>query len=387
MLGAQGGLLNLTSPNLREIWQRLRAPPDALMLELGAGGELLVAKLRAALSLVLLLLPLINIMTGEYTPTEGFVGMFAVILTVFVSQFLLALARHQRRYPWLPWLTTGYDVSMTTLVLVLLSIGSLANGLNSMVVWAFYLFAIAMTALRNDGRLTLYAGLLAILQYAALAAAVFTLASSADQLYSPEYGTVRVSNIAQRLILIGVMTTLTATLVFRMQRLIEISGTDGLTGLPNRTLLVHRFPSMADELRDKGGSLSVCLIDLDYFRRINDELGNFAGDNAIRHTVDILSNNLQKDDWLVRLGGEEFVLLMPLPTGRAWERLETLRHSLANKPFRFDAGDDPIRLTFSAGIASWPQDGVELSQLLRRADLRLRQAKLEGRNRVVARET
>ena len=78
---------------------------------------------------------------------------------------------------------------------------------------------------------------------------------------------------------------------------------------------------------------------------------------------------------------------MALPTGRSWERLESLRRTMATQPFIPDVGDDPIRLTFSAGIASWPQDGVDLSQLLRRADLRLRQAKLEGRNRVVARES
>lgn len=387
MLGPQGGHLNPIGPNLRELWERLTAPPDTLMLELGAGGELLVAKLRAALALALLVLPLINIVTGEYTPTEGVAGVFGVILTVFASQILLALARHQRRYRWLPWLTTGYDVSMTTLVLILLAISSPPTGLNSMVVWAFYLFAIAMTALRNDGRLTFYAGLMAMLQYALLAVAVFALASTPEHLASPDYGTVRVSNVSQRLMLIAVMTAITMVVVYRMQRLVELSGTDGLTGLPNRTLLTHRLPSLLEELRNHGGSLSVSLIDLDYFRRINDELGNYAGDCAIRHAVDVLRANLQKDDWLIRLGGEEFVLLLPQPTGRAWEQLETLRRNLAAHPFVFEPGDTPIRLTFSAGIASWPQDGNDLSQLLRRADLRLRQAKLEGRNRVVVRET
>lgn len=372
--------------DLREFWRGLRAPPDALMLEVGAGGELLVAKLRAGLSLVLLLLPLINLATDEYTPTEGIAGVFGVILTVLAAQFLLMLARQKRRFRWLPWLTTSYDITLTSLVLVLLAAGSFAGALNSMVVWAFYLIAIAMTALRNDGRLTLYAGAMAMLQYALLALVLFALAATPEQLASADYGTARVSNVVQRLLLIAIATAVMAAVVYRMQRLVELSGTDGLTGLPNRTLLTYRFPALADAASEAGLSLSVCLIDLDYFRRINDELGHAAGDRALRHVVDVLRSGLEEKDWLVRLGGEEFALLMPQPTGRAWERLETLRHRIAARPFLPSPGEVPIRVTFSAGISSWPQDGNDLAQLLRRADLRLRQAKLTGRNRVVARE-
>ena len=377
--------MNNIGLGLREFWQQLRAPPDALMLELGAGGELLVAKLRAALSLALLLLPLVNIVTGEYMPTEGIAGMFGVILAVVASQVLLLLARQQRAFRWLPWVTTSYDVSLTTFVLALLAPSSLAASLNSMVVWAFYLVAVCMTALRNDGRLTLYTGALAMLQYAALAAAVFALAQTPEQLASADYGTARVSNVLQRVLLIAIVTAITAAVVYRMQRLVELSGSDGLTGLPNRTLLVHHFPALLEGAREHGGSLALGLINLDYFRRINDEAGHAIGDRALRHAVGVLREGLEEGDLLVRLGGEEFVLLMPLPAGRAWERLEALRRDLATRPFVADADADPLRITFSAGLACWPQDGADLSQMMRRADLRLSRAKLEGRNRVVVR--
>ena len=377
--------MNNIGLGLREFWQQLRAPPDALMLELGAGGELLVAKLRAALSLALLLLPLVNIVTGEYMPTEGIAGMFGVILAVAASQVLLLLARQQRRFRWLPWVTTSYDVSLTTFVLALLAPSSLAASLNSMVVWAFYLVAVCMTALRNDGRLTLYTGALAMLQYAALAAAVFALAQTPEQLASADYGTARVSNVLQRVMLIAIVTAITAAVVYRMQRLVELSGSDGLTGLPNRTLLVHHFPALLEGAREHGGSLALGLINLDYFRHINDEAGHAIGDRALRHAVGVLREGLEEGDLLVRLGGEEFVLLMPLPAGRAWERLEALRRDLATRPFVADADADPVRITFSAGLACWPQDGADLSQMMRRADLRLSRAKLEGRNRVVVR--
>ena len=376
-------------PNLqsepRGFWQRLRVRPDALMLELGAGGELLVARLRALLSTLMLLLPLINVLSGG-KHSESMIGLFGVVLVIVMSQVWLALARQQNRYRWLPWATAAYDVSLTTLILAILALNSAVTGLNSMVVWAFYLIAISMTALRNDGRLTLFTGALAIIQYGLLAVCIFALVDSPDQLVSIEYGTATASNQIQRVVLLAMMTAITATVVYRMQRLVDMSGTDGLTGLPNRTWLIHRFPSLLDEARDGGGSLSVCLIDLDYFKRINDELGHLAGDRALRHVVDALQQQLDEKDWLTRLGGEEFALLMPQPIGRAWERLESMRRVVAAQAFTPDHGLEMIRLTFSAGIASWPQDGSDLSSLLRRADVRLRQAKQTGRNRVLARD-
>ena len=376
-------------PNLqsqpRDFWQRLRVRPDALMLELGAGGELLVARLRALLSTLMLLLPLINVLSGG-KHSESMIGLFGVVLVIVMSQVWLALARQQNRYRWLPWATAAYDVSLTTLILAILALDSAVTGLNSMVVWAFYLIAISMTALRNDGRLTLFTGALAIIQYGLLAVCIFALVDSPDQLVSIEYGTATASNQIQRVVLLAMMTAITATVVYRMQRLVDMSGTDGLTGLPNRTWLIHRFPSLLDEARNGGGSLSVCLIDLDYFKRINDELGHLAGDRALRHVVDALQQQLDEKDWLTRLGGEEFALLMPQPIGRAWERLESMRRVVAAQSFTPDHGMEMIRLTFSAGIASWPQDGSDLSSLLRRADVRLRQAKQAGRNRVLARD-
>ena len=376
-------MLDLPS-GLHDVRQRLLARPDALMLELGSGGELLVAQVRAWMSLAMLSMPLANVLTGGKL-SETMIGLLGVVVAIVLSQAWLALARQRGRYRWLPWATSTYDVTLTTLVLALLAADSPATGLNSMVVWAFYLISIAMTAMRNDGRLTLYTGLLALLQYGVLALAVYA-ASTPDQRVSVDYGTVTVANQVQRLVLLALMTMLTATVVYRMQRLVDMSGTDGLTGLPNRTWLVHRFPSMLDATRLRGTSLSVCLIDLDYFKRINDEVGHLAGDRALRHVVDVLNEQLGEKECLARLGGEEFALLLDQPIGRAWERLESMRRSVAARAFVPEHGADPMRLTFSAGIAAWPHDGQDLSALLRRADARLRQAKREGRNRVMARD-
>ena len=79
--------------------------------------------------------------------------------------------------------------------------------------------------------------------------------------------------------------------------------------------------------------------------------------------------------------------MMPQPVGTSWERVDSIRRMLAQHPFDPERGNmEPLRITFSAGIASCPNDGNDLSRLLSRADQRLKMAKREGRNRVIARD-
>lgn len=363
----------------------LLSRPDEIMLEVGAGGELLVARLRVLIAALLLLLPLLNAISGG-SINETMIGLGGAILVNVAAQVWLYLAKRRRRYHWLPFASSAYDVTAATLVLILLAFNHLPSALNSMIVWCGYLIAIMMTALRNDGRVTLFVGVLALLQYGWLIWGVFAAAISPEQLISIEYGTVSVANQTQRLVILAVFTIITTTVVYRMQRLVEMSGTDGLTKLPNRTWLLHRFPRLVDAARNDSASLTVALIDLDYFKRINDEVGHQAGDRALRHVVRVLNDKIEGDEWLVRLGGEEFVLLLRRPMGSAWERVDVLRRAVAETPFVAERGADPQRITFSAGLASFPTDGNDLPTLLKRADSRLRQAKVGGRNRVIARE-
>ncbi|MDQ3228835.1 MAG: GGDEF domain-containing protein [Pseudomonadota bacterium] len=371
---------------ISDVVTSLVSRPDEIMLEVGAGGELLVARLRVFIAALLLLLPLLNAIGGG-SINETMIGLAGAIFVIITAQVWLALAKRRRKFHWLPFASSAYDVTATTLVLMLLAFNHLPSALNSMIVWCGYLIAIMMTALRNDGRVTLFVGALALLQYGGMIWAVFTAASSSEQLISIEYGTVSVSNQTQRLVILAVFTLITTTVVYRMQRLVEMSGTDGLTRLPNRTWLLHRFPRLVDAARNDGASLSLALIDLDYFKRINDEVGHQAGDRALVHVVQVLLGHIEKNEWLVRLGGEEFVLLLRRPMGSAWERVDMLRRAVAEAPFIAERGADPQRVTFSAGLVSCPADGTELSALLKRADSRLRQGKQTGRNRVIARES
>lgn len=370
---------------LRDIGTTLWSRPDELMLELGAGGELLVARIRAFLSALILLLPLINAAAGARIG-ETVIGLGAAVFTNVMAHVWLALARRRRAYRWLPYATGTYDVTTTTAVLVLLAMGDPVAGMNSLVVWCFYLVSIAMTALRHDSRLTLYVGGLSLLQYGLLVWAIFASASGPDQLVSVDYGSASISGQVQRLVLLLLMTLLTGTIVYRMQRLVELSGSDGLTGLPNRSWLIQQMPRVLERLRRDGGSMTLALLDLDGFKRVNDDLGHLNGDRAIRQVAATLKQSLQENEHLVRLGGQEFVMLLQSPIGSAWERLDRIRRTQAEQPFLPERGGERYTITFSGGLASWPQDGGDAAALLGSADRRLQIAKRDGRNRIAARD-
>lgn len=370
---------------LHEMMGRLWSRPDELMLQSGADGELLAARMRALLCALVLLLPLAHGLSGGST-AELLIGIGAAIAINIVAQLWLALARRRRAFPWLPYATGTTDVTMTTGVLVLLGLADRVAALNSMVVWAFYLLAIALTALRNDGRLTLYVGGQAVVQFALLAGWVFLGADAPGSLVSVDYGTASVSSTLQRVVVLLLMTLLTGTVVYRMQRLIESSGNDGLTGLPNRAWLMQRMPGLLQSLKRDGGQLTLALLDIDNFGRINDEASHMDGDRAIRHIAAFLNGMLEEEERIVRLGGQEFVLLLRCPLGSAWERIDRTRRALTDLPFAAERANETFILTFSGGLASWPQDGADARALLGSADRRLQAAKHAGRNRVLVRD-
>ena len=366
-----------------DLWRSLSEPPDEVLLEIGAEGELVLARLRLVLSALLLALPTINLATGG-SLHESLVGYAGVGLGLLLSQAWLMLARKRRRHRWLPWVSAAFDVSVVSFVLWLLAMRDPAAGLNSVVVFCAYPLVVLATALRNDVRVTLASGLLATVQFMLLSS--FYMAGADGPLSSPDYGTVHLSTQLQRIVLLLASTLITTLVVARMQRLVQLSGTDGLTGLPNRTFLNLRVPHFIAEAREAGETLCLLLLDLDHFKRINQELGHAVGDRALKHVVDVLKMELRREEPLLRVGGEEFVLVLRQPVGAAWERADALRRRLEATPFLPADGGEPRHLTFSAGMANCPGDAVDVSGLMRNADLRLRAAKRDGRNRVVARD-
>ncbi len=168
-------------------------------------------------------------------------------------------------------------------------------------------------------------------------------------------------------------------------RLEEMTCRDALTGVHNRR---HFDLSLSTELAKVDRMvlpLSLVMVDIDHFKRVNDELGHPEGDAVLRSTAGLLQRSVRATDVVSRYGGEEFVVLLP-GTAALGARLlaERLRGRMASFPFF--VGDDARRLTASFGVATVVPgaERVDAALLIRRADNALYEAKRAGRNRVLA---
>jgi two-component system cell cycle response regulator len=160
--------------------------------------------------------------------------------------------------------------------------------------------------------------------------------------------------------------------------------TDSLTGIGNRRRMTAQISAELERARRFGHPLSLLMIDIDHFKRVNDSFGHDAGDRAIVAVAMALSVDLRASDSAARFGGEEFVVLMPeTPLNMACDVAERLRRSIASLRLEGDDGR-PVTLTVSIGAAMAGARGQAEtpSALLSRADRALYQAKAEGRNRV-----
>lgn len=158
--------------------------------------------------------------------------------------------------------------------------------------------------------------------------------------------------------------------------------TDFLTGLANRARFSDIFEREKRRASREKLALTMLVIDLDFFKDVNDQYGHEAGDKALVYVATLLQKRLRATDLACRLGGEEFgIILVDTPGQRATQVAEDLRAALDTTPFVI--GSDSIALTMSVGVAEFGPDGNELKALLAVADHRLYQGKAEGRNRVI----
>jgi diguanylate cyclase len=155
---------------------------------------------------------------------------------------------------------------------------------------------------------------------------------------------------------------------------------DPLTGLPNRAAWSERLDLEVTQWQQHGNTLLLAMLDLDHFKRINDNYGHLAGDKVLKIIASVLRKRLRGTDFIARFGGEEFVLLMPstVPTA-GLKLLESLRASIEACPFHFKG--EPVTITVSIGMSAF-RPGEHGDQVLKRADQALYRAKNAGRNRV-----
>ena len=167
----------------------------------------------------------------------------------------------------------------------------------------------------------------------------------------------------------------------------RLSVTDGLTGLYNRRFFEERLKEEFGRAQRYGDALSLMLLDLDHFKRVNDGYGHPFGDEVLRGTADIVRKSTRDVDLCTRYGGEELAVILPrtaLPGAMAVaERfLQRMRERTYQAPLPDGGPLVPLRVTASVGVAGHPGEGVSSwEELLRRADEALYRAKHEGRDR------
>lgn len=157
---------------------------------------------------------------------------------------------------------------------------------------------------------------------------------------------------------------------------------DPLTGLPNRAAWSERLDLEVNAWHQHGNNLSLAMLDLDHFKRINDGYGHLAGDKVLKIIANVLRKRLRPTDFIARFGGEEFVLLMPNSSLADAEAVgNVLRAAIEACPFHFKG--EPVTITVSMGVAQF-QPGERSDLVLKRADAALYRAKAAGRNQVQA---
>lgn len=161
----------------------------------------------------------------------------------------------------------------------------------------------------------------------------------------------------------------------------ELAVRDGLTGLYNRRYLDETLEREVSRARREGNPLALVMIDIDYFKRVNDTYGHQVGDEALRMLASVLLANIRTEDVACRYGGEEFLMLLPnMPLEAALERAELWRSAVQD--LAITLGSTRITFTVSLGVAAYPEHGKTPDDLTRCADQALYRAKNDGRNQV-----
>lgn len=167
------------------------------------------------------------------------------------------------------------------------------------------------------------------------------------------------------------------------EKSLTVAVTDSLTGLYNRRYLETYFEELSSDLRGGGKPTSLLIMDVDHFKAVNDDYGHAAGDEVLRGLTQRVLSGIRGFDTAIRLGGEEFVMLMPnVDGGSAVIAANRLREMIDVTPFEIDDKGQTLKVTMSIGVAAGAADEIALNDLLERADQALYTAKNGGPNRV-----
>jgi diguanylate cyclase (GGDEF)-like protein len=161
----------------------------------------------------------------------------------------------------------------------------------------------------------------------------------------------------------------------------EQSYIDQLTGLYNRRFLEETYKNLVAQTKRRNSLLGILMIDIDFFKQVNDQYGHDVGDRVLKEIADTIKSSVREADIVIRFGGEEImVILVDVQKGKAKEVAEKIRKAVESKVINFSGGS--LRKTVSIGVCEFPTHTEHFWQCVKFADIALYKAKEEGRNRV-----
>ena len=367
-------------------WRELWRAPDAALLVSGGEGERLAARVRVVVVALLLITPVYKII---YYPDNP-VFLWGLVITAVAMLFAVAILLYLRWRPYRPWLgflSSLLDTGFVTSALALfVFIGSPLIAANSKVTFDIYFLAIVAMSLRQDRRICLVVGGFTVLQYAGLIEFItHAYDVNAPEIQNLSTGTFSGVDQVTRVVFLASAVVIAYSIVTRSQRLLYRSVRDTMTGLFNRGYFDTLLEFEIERAKRYGRKFALVIVDADHFKRINDTHGHPTGDAVLRALARALRLGVRHSDVVVRYGGEEFVLLLHETEGSsAFDKAEALRQGVSKLLLKPAGIGHSIKLTVSAGVAHYPEDGATARTLLTAADQRLLRAKQAGRNRVVA---
>jgi two-component system, cell cycle response regulator len=171
-------------------------------------------------------------------------------------------------------------------------------------------------------------------------------------------------------------------LILANRKLERLSVMDGLTGIYNHRFFQEKLDEMLLLSIEKKKDFTLVLLDLDYFKVVNDTHGHQAGDRVLKKVSEVMQNNIMPQDVLARYGGEEFVIIFPESTVEKTMEI-TMKISKDIENLEFESGEKKFKLTISGGISRFSSASPsDKNQLIHNADMALYRSKREGRNRI-----
>ena len=297
--------------SIQRAWVRIRGPIDPLLVEASARGELAVARVRLGIAAALLVIPVSALV--ESRQTENLIGLGAALAAVLLSVVVDSLVTRGLYRHWFSVATSAVDVSIVSASLVaFLVLVHPHTAVNSKVVFECYFLALGAATLRYDVRICLFAGLLALVQYAVIVLVASTyLVTQRPALLAVPPRRVLMDDAALALHppreLLGPRCGRGEAILGAPLSVCHRSTHRPLQSQPVQRLSRrggHAIPSLPI-------SFSIVMIDVDRFKTLNDTHGHPAGDVALQLMASMLRQSFRAGDVVARYGGEEFVVLMP----------------------------------------------------------------------------